>query len=79
MNNSNKSTETAFSSPSDDPNQIKRIEYKLDKYIITIKLSIDNKFIAVEQIKINKQFLDFKKTTSTKNFHDVNEFYEDDK
>jgi hypothetical protein len=53
----------------------KIITFPFDKYEITIKLTTDNEFIGVVEVKINKDFLSYKQKTTPKGYHDVEEFY----
>jgi len=38
----------------------KLIEYKYDKFIIIIKISEDQRFLGIEEIKINQDFMNYK-------------------
>ena len=49
----------------------------IDKYLIEIKLTPDDKFIEIASIKINKDFLSFKQKGEISDFHDVEKFYPD--
>jgi len=53
----------------------KIIVYPFDKYEITIKLSPNNEFIEILEVKVNKDFLSYKQKMISKGFHDVDEFY----
>ena len=53
----------------------KIIVYPFDKYEIKIKLSANDKFIEIVEIKISKQFLSHRQRISSTGFHDVDEFY----
>ena len=53
----------------------KIVKYPFGKYEIKLKLTSDNKFLDILEIKINKDFLSFKQKISRKGFHDVDEFY----
>ena len=50
----------------------KIISYPFGKYEIKIKLTTDNEFVEIVEIKINK---DFRKKVMPKGYHDVDEFY----
>jgi hypothetical protein len=56
----------------------KIIEYPFDKYVIKIKLSPNNEFIEIVEIRINKEFLSYKQKVTSKGFHDVDEFYREE-
>lgn len=57
------------------PEKYKLIVYPFGKYLITIKLSPNNEFVGIEEVKINKDFLSYKQKIPSKGFHDVEEFY----
>ena len=56
------------------PKEYKTIVYPFGKYQITIKLSLNNEFIGILEVKVNKDFLSYRQNIS-KGFHDVDEFY----
>jgi len=41
------------------------INFKIDKYVISIKVSDQNKFIDIDEIKINEDFRDYKQKFSS--------------
>lgn len=53
----------------------KTIIYPFDKYQIKIKLTLNNEFIGITEVKINKDFLSYKQKMTLKGYHDVDEFY----
>jgi len=55
--------------------EYKEIVCPFDKYEITVKLSLNNEFIGISGVKVNKDFLSYKQKISPKGFHDVDEFY----
>jgi len=55
--------------------EYKEIVYPFGKYQITVRLSPDNQFIGITEVKINKDFLSYKQKIVSKGFHDVDEFY----
>jgi len=57
------------------PRDYKEIVYPFDKYEITVRLSLDNEFIGISKVKVNKDFLSYKQKITSKGFHDVDEFY----
>jgi hypothetical protein len=59
------------------PTPYKTIVYPFDKYEITVKLSQNNEFLGIVEIKVNKDFLSFKEKTTPKGYHDVDEFYKE--
>jgi hypothetical protein len=55
-------------------------DYKIvpfGRYLITLKLTPENKFIDVVAIEINKEFISYKQKTALKGYHDVEEFYKE--
>jgi hypothetical protein len=57
------------------PESGKSISYPFGKYVIKVKLTDDNKFMGILEIKINKDFLDYKQKLISKGIHDVDEYY----
>ena len=53
----------------------KTIIYPFEKYQITIKLTLDNEFVEITEVKINKDFLSYKQKMLIKGCHDVDQFY----
>jgi hypothetical protein len=51
--------------------------YPFDKYEIKIKLTPNNEFIEVLEVKINKDFLSHKQKILSQGFHDVEKFYQE--
>jgi hypothetical protein len=55
--------------------EYKILDYPFGRYEIKIKLSKDNKFLDIIEIKINKDFLSFRQKMASKGVHDVEKFY----
>lgn len=53
----------------------KIIVFPFDKYEIKIKLTPNNEFLGVLEVKINKEFLSYKQKITHADSHDVEEFY----
>lgn len=51
------------------------VDYPFDKYVVKVKLTLNHEFIGILEIKINKEFLDFKQKMTSQGYHDVDEFY----
>lgn len=49
--------------------------YPFDKYEIKVRLSPTNEFIGIVEVKVNKDFLSYKQKSTSKGFHDVEEYY----
>ncbi|MBM2813960.1 MAG: hypothetical protein HW421_722 [Ignavibacteria bacterium] len=73
--NSLKNLSTGGSQGFIDENKI--ISYIFDKYQINVKVTSNNEFIGITEIKINKEFLSHKHKITTKGYHDVDEFYKE--
>lgn len=59
------------------PSSYKDIIYPFDKYEIKVRLTPNNEFIGIVEVKINKDFLSYKQRVTSKGFHDVEEFYKE--
>jgi len=57
------------------PLEYRDVVYPFRKYEITVRLTPDNEFIGIVEVKINKDFISYKQRLATKGFHDVDEFY----
>lgn len=57
----------------------KVIVYPFGKYEVKIRLTPNNEFIGIEEIKINKDFLSYEDKLSISKIIDVNEFYKEEK
>lgn len=53
----------------------KDIIYLFGKYEIKVRLTPDNEFIGIIEVKVNKNFLSYKQKLTPNSFHDVEEFY----
>ena len=47
------------------------------RYLITLKLTPENEFIDVLEIKLNKDFLSSKHKMALQDFHDAEKFYQE--
>ena len=54
------------------------INYKFENYDIAVKLNSDGRFLAIEEVKINKDFRSFTNRTPQKIFSKVDELPSDD-
>lgn len=54
----------------------KFIKKKFGDFEITIKLTLDNKFIDVVALKVQKDFRSIEQKLSSISYHDVDEYYE---
>jgi hypothetical protein len=55
----------------------KTIVYPFDRFLITIKVTQANEFIAVTEVAIRQDFLSRRQRISPKGGHDVEEFYKE--
>ena len=59
----------------DNAGHYKIISCSFDKYEIKIKLTLNNEFVEIVEVGINKDFLTQKQKISIQGFHDVEKFY----
>jgi hypothetical protein len=52
-----------------------QITYPFGKYNVTVKVSKDQKFVGISEIRINKDFRSYKQKLVPKGYHDVEDFY----
>ncbi|MGA2574180.1 MAG: hypothetical protein ABSF36_08315 [Candidatus Methanomethylicaceae archaeon] len=57
--------------------EYKTIVFPFDKYEITVKLTLNNEFVNIEGVKINKDFTSYKQKITSNGFHDVEKFYKE--
>ena len=57
--------------------QFKEIVYPFGKYEIKVRLSPNNEFRGITEVKVTRDFLSYKQKISSKGFHDVEEFYKE--
>jgi hypothetical protein len=57
--------------------EYRTISYPFDRYDIIIKLSPQNEFLGILEIKLNKDFLSHKQRLGIQNYVDVDRFYEE--
>jgi len=53
-------------------------EVLFDKYIIKVKLTLNGKFVGIEEISFDKDFLSYKQKILKHSVKDVEEYYIDD-
>lgn len=53
------------------------IIYPIGKYEITVRLSPDGDFLSVDEVKVNKTFINYQKLSTSGDYHDVDEFYKE--
>jgi hypothetical protein len=53
------------------------IVYPIGKYEVTVRLSPDGHFLSVDEVKVNKTFIDYQKLSTSGDCHDVDEFYKE--
>ena len=74
MNHNNLINKTSVTGELEDKDY-KIIEYPFDKYLLKIALTVTNEFLAVVEIKINKDFLTYKEKIINQSHYDVDEYY----
>lgn len=53
----------------------KFIVYPFDRYQIKVKLTANNEFVGIVEVKMNRDFLSHKQRMASKGVHDVDDFY----
>jgi hypothetical protein len=56
------------------------VVYPFDRYMITVKLTPDGRFLGIEEVAISKDFLDYAQKVaalSSTGYHDVEQYYKD--
>lgn len=53
------------------------VTYPFEIYEIVVKLTIDGKFVGIEEVKINKDFRNYKNKTGQTIFSEINELPKD--
>jgi len=75
---SEKEDPTSSSTPSElgrgDKGRI--IVYPFGPYEVLMKLSLTGEFIEIIEIRVNKDFRDFKQKTQSRGYHNVSDIYE---
>ena len=51
-----------------DSNEVLLITYPFEKYEIVVKLTLDRKFIGIDEVRINKDFRSYKQQTTQETF-----------
>jgi hypothetical protein len=50
------------------------INYPFEKYEIIVKLTMDGRFVGIEEVRINKDFRSYKQSIPQKIFRDIDEY-----
>lgn len=66
------------STGSHDFDETQFINYKLGKYEITVEITLDNKFIGITGVKVNKDFRSYYQKIASTKVLDVEEYYKDE-
>lgn len=48
--------------------------YPFEKYEILVKLTVDGRFVGIEEVRINKDFRSYKQSTPQKIFSQIDEY-----
>ena len=56
----------------------KYVNCPFGKYEIMVELTLDDKFLGITQVKLNKDFRTFSQKISRRIVHDVEEYYKDE-
>jgi hypothetical protein len=57
------------------PTEFKEVVYPFEQYEVKLRLSPNNEFIAITEIRAKKDFVSYKQKVSPKGFHDVESYY----
>jgi len=55
----------------------KLVKCPFERFVITVRLTTDNKFVAIEGVSINKDFLSYAERSSKLSGPDVDKYYEE--
>jgi hypothetical protein len=66
------------STGSHDFDETQFIKYKLGKYEITVEITLDNKFVGITEVKVNKDFRSLQEKIASTKVFDVEEYYKDE-
>jgi hypothetical protein len=61
-----------------DFDETKFFNYKLGKYEIIVEVTLDNKFIGITGVKVNKDFRYYLQKIASTEVLDVEEYYKDE-
>lgn len=50
------------------------VQFPIDRFEIVVRLSESNQFMGIEEIRVNKEFMEFAKK-SPRGYHDVDDYY----
>ncbi|MBF0530847.1 MAG: hypothetical protein HQK55_16580 [Deltaproteobacteria bacterium] len=53
------------------------IIYPFGKYEILVRVTMDGRFLGINEVRLNKSFIDYKKLSTSGDYHDVDEFYKE--
>jgi len=48
--------------------------YPIEKYLVTVKLTSDGRFVGIEEIRVNKDFRSYKQRVPQKIFNYIDEY-----
>ena len=57
------------------PKEFKEVVYPFRQYEVKLRLSPNNEFIAITEIRVKKDFMSYIEKISPKGFHDVESYY----
>lgn len=49
----------------------------IGKYQVSVRLTADGHFLGIVEVQINKSFIDFKRLSTSGEYHDVDKFYKE--
>lgn len=48
------------------------------KYIIHVRLTQNDEFVSIDEVTVNKDFIDYKQKITLLNYNDVKKYYDDE-
>ncbi len=50
------------------------LEYPFERYVITVKLTSDGRFVGIEEVRINQDFRSYKQSVPQKIYRDIDRY-----
>lgn len=61
-----------------DDDQVREISYPFDQFVVTVLVDGNGRFLAVKEIAINKDFMDYRQRGSLRGLPNVEDFYREE-
>jgi hypothetical protein len=49
----------------------------IGKYEVVVRLTADGHFLGVDEVRVNKSFIDYTRLSTSGDYHDIDEFYKE--